>query len=69
MAWRSADGIAQLGCSAHGGVLGEVVLNGRYGCFLDVRRSIEVRLACAEVDQVDARGAEFFRFSGNRHGG
>ena len=50
------DGIPQLGCPGHGGVLGEIVLDRRDGRVLDVLRRGEVRLSRAEVDHIDALG-------------
>src|SRR5579863_5787554 len=63
------DGIPQIYRAGHGRVLGEIAVNGADGRILDVFRRGEVRLAGAEVHDVNALGAEFFGFRYHRHGG
>ena len=41
----SGYGLAQHGVARHGGIVGEIVVDCLYGCFLYVFGSIEVRLS------------------------
>ena len=41
----SGYGLAQHGVARHGGIVGEIVVDCLYGCFLYVLGSIEVRLS------------------------
>ena len=60
------DGAAQRHVARYGAVEREVVIDGLFGCILDVGRGVEVGFAYREVDHVDAFGAEVGTFL--RHG-
>jgi len=47
----------------------EIVVDGGNGGFLDVLRRGEVRLANAEVNNVDSAGPQFLGFGGDSHRG
>src|SRR5208337_62673 len=63
------DGVPQLRSASHCRVLGEVALNSRDRCILDVLRGGEVGLAGAEVDHVDALLAQLVGLGDHGHGG
>ena len=63
------DGAANVWDAGHDGVAGEVGLDGGDGRVLDVAGRGEMRLAGAEVDEVDALGAELGSLCGDGHGG
>ena len=63
------DGFADVRDAGDNGIAGEVGLDGRYGRVLDMAGRGKMRFAGAEIDQVDAFGAELGGFSGDRHGG
>ena len=63
------DGLAQLRHAAHRGVFGEILLDGGDAGVFDMAWSVEMRLAHAQVAQVDALGAQLGRFGGHRDGG
>ncbi len=62
------DGFADFGDAGDGGVAGEVVLDGLDGGVFDVAGRGEVRLAGAEVGEVDALGLHLERLGGDGHG-
>ena len=62
------DGLAHVGNAGHDGVAGEVGFDGGDGRVLDVARRGEMRLAGAEIHQVDALGAQFGGLGGDSHG-
>ncbi len=63
------NGIAQLSRSADRRVLREIILDGSDGRVLDVLRCGKMRLAGAEIHQVNALLAQFVGFSHHCHGG
>ncbi len=63
------DGLAHFGNAGDDGVAREVLVDGLDGRVLDVARRGEVGLACSEVDQLRALGAQLGGFRGHGHGG
>ena len=64
-----ADGLLQLHGAAGRRVLGEIGVDGGDGGRLDVVGRREIRLAGAEIHDVDAFAAEAVGFGGDFHGG